>query len=341
LDVENQSPFPARVLTGGVPTGPITLASMARSRGPLPDGVTVRGLLIVKATLAFSGGGWRLAPPEAQFPVWDLDQQGPPFFEKDIMFQKGGVDLVVVGSAVAPGSVVTQMQVSVILGDWSRTLAVFGNRLWTGGQGHFVPSAPEAFETLPITWENAFGGTTVDHEGNQSPFPLNPNGKGYTLPNPQSQVAGVPLPNIEDPAHLIASMEDRPDPVGFGFLPATSGMRLREGVIPRGDGKPDVTPRIYNAAPPGFVFTAYPEGAALEVHGMTRPSPWRAALPPFPARAALRGPAGETPLPLEVDTICLVTDGFLMYLTAKGRFDYDLEHPPDLTAVVYPVEGGA
>lgn len=337
MDLDNHTSWPAQVFTGGVPTGSFTLASLVRSRGEIPDGVSVRGLVVVKATLKFQDRGWQ--PAAEQLPIWEFDQEGPPFFEKDIMFQKGGVDLAIIGSARPSDGPVEQMEVSIRLGTLVKKLMIFGDRTWLRQRNQFVPSAPKPFTEMPLIREKAFGGTTVDEDGNPAPSPLNATGKGYTLPNARSQVEGVPLPNVEDPAHLIRSIEDRPEPVGLDFLPFTNGLRLRAGLTPRPAGPPDVSPRVHNAAHPDLVLTGYPTGETLEVGGMTVPGPWRAVLPPFPARAALRGPKAENPLPLQPDTICLLPDRQLMYLTAKGRFDYDLDNPPDLKAVVYPLEG--
>ncbi|MFH0878510.1 MAG: DUF2169 domain-containing protein [Lentisphaerota bacterium] len=340
MDLENLTGFPAKVMAGGVVTKTPSFESLARSKGKLPEGVSVRGLLIVKCTLDYKDGAW--TPAKDPFPIWDEDEQGPPFFEKDIMFQKDGLDLAIIGSARAPSEPVTQMTVSVAIGAWSRRLAVFGPRFWFKRLWQFVPSDPQPFTEMPIILENAYGGETVDEKGEAAVSPMNPVGKGYTFPNKKSQVEGVPLPNIEDPAHLISDIQEKPDPVGFGFLPVTHGLRLCAGLRPKpGGGMPEILLRINNAAYPGMTLPRYPAGETLEIEGMTVPSPWRAKLPAFPAQAELKGDGGTRLLPLEPDTLCLLLDQRRMYITAKGRFDYDLEHPPTLTAVVRPKEGGA
>lgn len=339
MDIENLTVFPAKVMAGGVVTKTPSFESLARAKGKLPEGVSVRGLLIVKCTLDYKNGAW--APAKDPLPIWDEDEKGPPFLEKDIMFQKDGLDLAIIGSARAPSGPVPQMTVSVTIGAWSRHLAVFGPRFWRKRLRKLVPSDPQSFAEMPIVPENAYGGETVDEEGAAAISPMNPVGKGYTFPNKKSQVEGVPLPNIEDPAHLIADIHSRPDPVGFGFLPATHGLRLREGIRPNPGGMPEILARINNAAFPGMTLPRYPAGESIEIAGMTVPTPWRAPLPVFPARAELKGDGGTRMLPLEPDTLCLLMDQQRLYITAKGRFDYDLEHPPTLTAVVHPAEGGA
>ncbi len=339
MDIENLTGFPARIMAGGVVTKTPSIESLCRTKKGLPEGVAVRGLLVVKCTLDFKAGRWTPAPD--QLPVWEQDEKGPPFFEKDVMFQKGGVDLAVIGSAKAPDGPVPQMTVSVRIGKQAMELAVFGNRFWKKKLWGFVPSDPEPFQEMPIALENAFGGETVDVNGGPASSPMNAVGKGYTFPHKASQREGVPLPNIEDPQHLITSMDDRPDPVGFCFLPATHGLRLMAGIKPNPGAMPEILPCIHNAAFPDMILPQYPAGETIEVMGMTVPSPWRVPLPAFPARAELKGDGGVRPLPLEPDTVCLLVDKQRMYLTAKGRFDYDLEHPPTLTAVIHPTEGGA
>ncbi len=99
------------------------------------------------------------------------------------------------------------MQIRLRFGQLSKTLNVYGNRYWKYTGGFARMTAAEPFGEMDVSWENAFGG---------SDFPLNPLGKGTVPVRLASGDALVPLPNIEDPKHLIGSPRDRPAPAGFG-----------------------------------------------------------------------------------------------------------------------------
>jgi uncharacterized protein YjbI with pentapeptide repeats len=93
-------------------------------------------------------------------------------------------------------------QVRLKLGKVDKTLYAVGDRFWKGG----APTPPQPFSELPITYANAFGG-----EG----YAQNPLGKGFApVRTPKGEVH--PLPNIEDPKHLLRSPKDRSLPAGFG-----------------------------------------------------------------------------------------------------------------------------
>ena len=84
------------------------------------------------------------------------------------------------------------------LGRVDKQLFVVGDREWHKG----VPTDPGPFEKMPITWARAFGG-----EG----YGANPTGKGF----PHRGEDGSPLPNVEDPAHMIRAPRDRPMSAGL------------------------------------------------------------------------------------------------------------------------------
>lgn len=94
-----------------------------------------------------------------------------------------------------------------------RTLYVFGDRVW----GLVHPSDPEPFVCMPILYSRAFGGPGYDQ---------NPQGKGLaSLQTARGEVC--PLPNIEHPKQVIASPNDRPNPVGLMPLPISSPLRAQ------------------------------------------------------------------------------------------------------------------
>jgi len=112
----------------------------------------------------------------------------------------------VVGSFHAPHGLPVDRSVAAFsVGAVGKQLAVSGDRVWrTGGAG-------EAAEitSLPLTWERAFGGPGFD---------ANPVGRG---------LVGRELPNVEDPAALVQSSDQRPRPAGFAPLPRAWKVRSR------------------------------------------------------------------------------------------------------------------
>lgn len=101
------------------------------------------------------------------------------------------------------------LPVSLRLGPIEKTLNVFGDRFWERSAGVLTISRPQPFTEMALGYDRSFGG-----EG----FAPNPVGKGHA---PMVSPAGArvqPLPNIEDPRHLIGAPDDRPAPAGFGPL---------------------------------------------------------------------------------------------------------------------------
>lgn len=158
---------------------------------------------------------------------FDLENPDDPLTEQDLwstmpeQIQGQGVldmgmakprgEVLVTGSCHAPrGTKRTAAQVSLRVGALEKCLHVFGNRSWTlaGGVARVI-SDPEPFSEIPLVYENAFGGDGFDR---------NPLGRGVAPVLAPDGKTHHPLPNIENPDHLIASPADRPDPAGFGPL---------------------------------------------------------------------------------------------------------------------------
>nr|WP_297526689.1 DUF2169 domain-containing protein [uncultured Roseateles sp.] len=132
--------------------------------------------------------------------------------DADLVRTKVATDVIVDGQAHAPGGTpVTELDVGLAVGSRTKVLKVFGDRVW---QGRSI-GRPAPFTAMPIVWERAFGG--VDPQADPATWDeRNPPGQGYAVEG--DHVNGRPLPNIEDPDHLIRSWKDRPVPAGFGAL---------------------------------------------------------------------------------------------------------------------------
>src|SRR5690349_10693658 len=111
---------------------------------------------VVKGTFVI---GDQLALAEEQLPVTLADvHRGDPTktsirTPSDVSLQKPGTDVVLIGSAWAPGGQPTwQTDVSVSVGPLSRAVRVFGDRVWRAGVGASSEwVAP--FVQMPLVWE--------------------------------------------------------------------------------------------------------------------------------------------------------------------------------------------
>ncbi len=138
----------------------------------------------------------------------------------DTGMPKPNGEVVVSGKSFAPGGeAVPAHEVSLKVGSVNKTLNVFGDRHWrkVGGTVNLI-SDPRPFTEMEITYQNAFGG-----EG----FEKNPAGKGFVPVKDENGETVHPLPNIEDPKHLVGSPGDRPEPAGLSVLDPMWPQRMR------------------------------------------------------------------------------------------------------------------
>ena len=176
---------------------------------------------VAKFTYVISDGKLALTDPEPldhDFRDPDLEPRLQP--GTDYWPEKPGTDFVVRGAAHAPdGKPIDLMQVVARIGSIEKRITVFGRRavVWNDAEKPKI-EAPEPFETIPLTYENAYGGLdwrfpvenvedpvmqfrlTTDHP---AMYPRNPWGKGYlVMPEP---VEGMEMPNLEDPEDLLTA----------------------------------------------------------------------------------------------------------------------------------------
>jgi hypothetical protein len=152
-------------------------------------------------------------------------------YEADLIPTKPATDVIVNGHAYAPGGhPAVSVDVSVRVGPVTKHLRVFGDRRWyVGVSGRLRPSSPANFHRMPIIYERAFGGwdKTDPEPAKQRMFFGNPLGSGFATN--EKHLEGKPLPNVEDPSHLISAWNDRPAPAGFGAIASYWSPRLEWG----------------------------------------------------------------------------------------------------------------
>jgi hypothetical protein len=178
---------------------------------------------------------------------WDHPMNSSVRFESDFWPFKVATDVVLNGTAYAPGgSPTTSCVVSVQVAERRQSINVVGDRLANYSAGRApVFSDPEPFVEMALRYELAYGGTDVYSDLKLPyPYPRNPLGRGFVVANMAKSVDTLPLPNLEDPsAPLLAEQlcvgeyarwERQPMPAGFGWFPKVWRPRaLLAGVMPR------------------------------------------------------------------------------------------------------------
>jgi len=200
-------------------------------------------------------------PPGMEDVYWGELGASSLRYEGQTAYTRSGTDIYVSGHAWAPrGKPVTDMLAAVKVGPCQKGLQVFGTRVWYRGALGLKPSAPRPFESMPLRYERSFGGV-ARATGNEPPTyePRNPIGVGFYGSAKES--LAQPLPNLEDPLHLLSSPTERVQPAGFG--PIARSWQPRLGLAGTYDEAwvehraplwpTNFDPRFFNAAAPGLV----------------------------------------------------------------------------------------
>ena len=127
-------------------------------------------VVVVKGTFTLPKPGETPKLADEQVPLVDADLfTGEPglsatLVECDYAPEKPRCDVLLNGAAHAPnGRPVERVAVGLQVGAWRKSFAVWGNREWRRAGIGYAPSAPEPFERMPISYDNAFGGTDARH----------------------------------------------------------------------------------------------------------------------------------------------------------------------------------
>lgn len=210
-----------------------------------------------KRTYEFDLAG-NVSPAEEQLPlvrevVEETDGDNPvpvPIAEPDLFPYKPLTDVVVKGTVHPPrGGPVMDCDCGIQVGDKIKKIRVFGDRVVerrARGRIGFTPPTP--FATMPLTYHRAYGGIDLslsppepeslmqlleffDPTVHPGAYPRNPAGIGYRVNDEPRMVDGCPLPNFEDPNHLLEPdkflVEDpekwwtMPIPQGLGWFDAS------------------------------------------------------------------------------------------------------------------------
>jgi hypothetical protein len=182
-------------------------------------------VLLIKGTFVLPKPGEQVRLADEQLPLIMADTftgepgLSAPLQEIDFAPRKHFCDVLLTGSAYAPGGVPTlRTQVGLEIGPIRKHCDVVGLRVWQAGVTGIRPSEPQAFTRLPLSYDVAFGG--VDHESSDpqehDAFMRNPAGRGFRRQLKSDWVNGRALPNTEEPGVPVNWPSNDYKPMAFG-----------------------------------------------------------------------------------------------------------------------------
>jgi hypothetical protein len=219
---------------------------------------------------------------------------------------RSGTDVVVQGAAwSANGHAVTVLDAAVRVGPHTHVVRVCGRRFCEMAGDRIVFTAPEAFERMPLRYENAYGGRDSAAEATfEVPAPggrrrrlaeffaerdftpfvylRNRSGKGYVVGRDPEAIAGRELPNLEHPDDPLTpdrlvcpdpyAWLGQPVPAGVDFLDPFSFPRLAMlGMTPLNVSEGDRIPEVaLGLVPPDAIRPSIlrlaPSGLGQAIH---------------------------------------------------------------------------
>lgn len=156
---------------------------------------------------------------DQQPPILEPEYFGEPGasslrLDSDLLAAKPGTDILVEGSAIAPGGrPAATVEVTLRAGPLQKSLLVHGRRVYFEGPVGLSTTRPQPFVEQPIRYEYAFGGADLSSTDptKQRIDERNPVGRGYPADS-----------NLwsNTPAHVIESSTSSPSsgPAGFGAI---------------------------------------------------------------------------------------------------------------------------
>ena len=219
--------------------------------GQSPEGEYILSVLVKRSYTIVAGRSCTRAETDRDIVAgdvyWDHPMNSSVRFESDFFPFKVATDVVLNGTAFAPGGAPTDScVVSLQVNDRRKSIAVIGDRIASyAGGGTPAVTDPVPFTEMDLRYELAYGGTDVFSDLKiPYPYPRNPLGRGFVVKNTPKSLDKLPLPSLEDPSARItaedlclgeyAQWETRPMPAGFGWFPKVWRPRAwLAGVLPR------------------------------------------------------------------------------------------------------------
>ena len=250
-----------------------------------------RELLIVaiKATYTLPTQGSEPTLAEEQIKLTTADEftgepgRSAPLRETDFSHRKPKCDVVLNGSAWASGGrPARSVEVGLRVGSLRRSFFVFGDRRW---QDRWLScNDPEPFESLPISYDRAYGGVDASNDDPPkiSTYIENPVGVGYYPIRHRTDPVGCLLPNTAEGPSPISDPDGRHHPMSFGpvgrnFFPRFqhAGTYDRQWLENHAPFWPaDFNDAYFQCAPPGQQVPFLRGGEEVELHNLTADG-WR------------------------------------------------------------------
>lgn len=258
------------------------------------------GMIHAKATFELVSPNRTELVTQDPFPLLLADEPTPlGVLPRDIVARtERKLEVMVLGMARARGGAPTsRARVGLRIGALERSLNVYGDRTWVGQDR---ASDPLPFESMPLTYDRAFGGTAeVELDADtklQVSSPLNRHGRGFDaekLARLMVEAWGAPegyprlsyrrlLPNLEGPACPVLSANDEPEPYCWAPIPRDIGFasnHRRVQAAANGSGVAGITRALkegqlsledrYYRAHPDLILDALPPGARVRLSGMS------------------------------------------------------------------------
>lgn len=290
MNIDNLTPFSAECLPFMNAANEDTVLVVVAGRFALPNPAD-----------GFHEGELLVHPDQRPVPLCDVYTGQPGrsslYWEGQASCARPGTDIYLHGHAQAPRGVpVTDLDISIRVGQMERRAQVFGDRVWRRGLWGLRPSEPTPFVQMPLCYERCLGGW-FPQASTRDATAIERNPVGCGLYASAREAEGQPLPNLEDPQALIRSPEDRPLPQGFG--PLARGWMPRRRFSGRFDSKwqaeqaplwpTDTDAQFFSAAAPGMFCTPHLVGGEeVSLLGLHSEGPLRFRLPSYMLVSKLR-----------------------------------------------------
>ncbi|CAM4542723.1 DUF2169 family type VI secretion system accessory protein [Myxococcus xanthus] len=244
-------------------------------------------------------------------------------YESQSAYTRPGTDVLLHGQAWAPrGRKLMRTQVTVRVGTLEKRASVSGTRVWYRGLMGLSASDALPFESVPLRYEYAFGGTTAS--GYEA---RNPVGRGFYAS--AKEALEKPLPSIEAPEALVRGWTDRPKPCGFGPVARHWQPRLgwagtydaawvekRAPLWPR-----DFDERFFHAAPDGLRASTHLQGGEpVVLEGVSPDGPLAFPLPTYRLLARCTFSGRRETRRMALDTVLLEPEERRLVLAWRATF---------------------
>lgn len=273
-------------------------------------------------------------------------------YEADLGPMKPATDVALVGSAVAPRTGASQLDVSFRAGSLAKKARVVGERKHVFGLlAWWFHTPPKRFRKVPLQWELAAGGTdaTPKREQHHSIDLRNPLGRGFRARGSKQKRIGAPLPQIETPAGC-RPFGGKPEPAGFGFIgPNWLPRRKYAGTYDDAWQKnrcpllpEDFDPRFHNNAAPGLTAKTYLQGnEPIEVIGCTRAGKLAFRLPVVQLEVTATLDQGPEPIDMKLVSVTVDTDAMQLRMLWRGDLHIHKRFPRFSALDVKQIGGSA